>query len=89
MISSRCCPRRKAAATNHNQDCSWKCLGASEQHHGECLYVGDRQLEDVKGAGSVGMGTVWINRHGEPLDPDLPSPDYQVSSLLELAELLE
>jgi 2-haloalkanoic acid dehalogenase type II len=56
---------------------------------GECLYVGDRQLEDVKGAGSVGMGTVWVNRIGEPLDPDLPSPDYQVSSLLELAELLE
>ncbi len=55
----------------------------------ECLYVGDRQLEDVKGAGSVGMGTVWINRHGEPLDPELPSPDYQVSTLVELAELLE
>ena len=54
----------------------------------ECLYVGDRQLEDVKGAGSVGMGTVWVNRGGEPLDPDLPSPDYQVASLLELAELL-
>ena len=52
----------------------------------ECLYVGDRQLEDVKGAGSVGMGTVWVNRNGEPLDPDLPSPDYQVGSLLELAE---
>ena len=56
---------------------------------GECLYVGDRQLEDVKGAGSVGMGTVWVNRIGEPLDPDLPSPDYQVGNLLELAELLE
>ena len=56
---------------------------------GECLYVGDRQLEDVKGAGSVGMGTVWVNRIGEPLDPELPSPDYQVSTLVELAEFLE
>ena len=54
----------------------------------ECLYVGDRQLEDVQGAGSVGMGTVWINRRGARMDSGLPAPDHQVSSLLELAELL-
>jgi len=54
----------------------------------ECLYVGDRQLEDVQGAGGVGMGTVWLNRTGAPLNPDLPSPQYQIDSLLELPALL-
>ena len=54
----------------------------------ECLYVGDRQLEDVKGASGVGMGTVWLNRTGAPLDTDLPAPQYQINSLLELPALL-
>ena len=54
----------------------------------ECLYVGDRQLEDVQGAGGVGMGTVWLNRTGAPLNLELPSPKYQIDSLLELPALL-
>lgn len=56
---------------------------------GECLYVGDRQLEDVQGAGSVGMKTAWVNRRGASLDPNLPTPDHQVSSLLDLAGILD
>jgi len=54
----------------------------------ECLYVGDRQLEDVKGAGGVGMGTVWLNRSGAPLNPELPSPKHQIDSLSALPGLL-
>ncbi len=54
----------------------------------EAVYVGDRQLEDVQGAGQVGMKTVWINRSGEALDPKLPRPDHQVKNLLEIPELL-
>jgi 2-haloalkanoic acid dehalogenase type II len=53
----------------------------------ECIYVGDRQMEDVQGAGQVGMRTVWINRAGAALDPALPQPDHQVRSLLELPAL--
>lgn len=56
---------------------------------GEAVYVGDRQLEDVQGAGQVGMNTVWINRSGEALDPKLPRPDHQVKNLLEIPELLD
>ncbi|MBM3942269.1 MAG: HAD family hydrolase [SAR202 cluster bacterium] len=59
-------------------------LGAAP---GECLYVGDRQLEDVQGAGQVGMHTAWINRTGAPLDPKLPVPDFEVRNLLELPGL--
>ncbi len=55
----------------------------------EALYVGDRQYEDVKGAGQVGMGTVWINRTGAAPDPTLPEPDYRVANLLELPALLD
>ena len=54
----------------------------------QCLYVGDRQLEDVTGASGVGMGTVWLNRIGAPLDPELPTPQYRINNLLELPALL-
>lgn len=54
----------------------------------ECLYVGDRQFEDVQGAGGVGMGTVWLNRSRSAMDLELPAPDHQINSLLEIPELL-
>ena len=54
----------------------------------EAVYVGDRQYEDVLGATRVGMNAVWINRRGDPLDPDLPAPDHQILSLSELPVLL-
>ena len=55
----------------------------------ECVYVGDKQFEDVKGARSAGMSVVWINRKGEPLNPDLPTPDAEIRDLLELPDVLE
>ena len=56
---------------------------------GETAYVGDRQYEDVKGAGQAGLSTVWINRTGAEPDPDLPAPDYRISSLLDLKTLFD
>ena len=55
----------------------------------EAVYVGDRQLEDIKGAREAGLGAVWINRAGTEPDPNLPTPDYQIASLLDLATVLE
>ena len=55
----------------------------------EAVYVGDNLFDDVKGAKGVGMGTVWINRHGKVLDDGLPSPDHQVANLSELPQILE
>ena len=53
------------------------------------VYVGDRQLEDVKGARLAGLGTVWINRTSAYADPSLPSPDHCISSLLDLVSLFD
>ena len=54
----------------------------------QAVYVGDRQYEDVRGASGVGINAVWINRTGEPLNPRLPEPACQITSLLELPGLL-
>ena len=54
----------------------------------ECVYVGDKQFEDVKGARGAGLSVVWINRGGEPANPDLPAPDAEIRNLLELPEVL-
>ena len=54
----------------------------------ECVYVGDKQFEDVKGARGAGMSVVWINRRGDPMNPDLPRPDAEIRDLLELPEVL-
>lgn len=49
-----------------------------------CVYVGDRQFEDVLGARLAGMRCVWINRIDASLMPDLPTPDSTVSLLTAL-----
>ena len=66
-------------------------MALSELHANpdECVYVGDKQFEDVKGARGAGMSVVWINRKGEPLNPDLPTPDAEIRDLLELPDVLE
>ena len=55
---------------------------------GETVYVGDRQLEDVQGPMDAGIHPVWINRNQRPVDPDLPAPPHQISSLSQLPDLL-
>ena len=55
---------------------------------GVTAYVGDRQLEDVQGPMDVGIHPVWLNRDQRPLDPDLPAPPHQISSLSQLPILL-
>jgi len=53
----------------------------------DCVMIGDRQIDDVSGARSVGMRAVWRrNDSGFPIS-DVP-PDATVDSLRELPELL-
>lgn len=55
----------------------------------EALYVGDTLLDDVHGAKLAGMPVVWLNRNGADTDPQLLSPDYHITRLEELMEVLE
>ena len=54
----------------------------------ECVYVGDKQYEDVMGARGAGMAAVWINRARARLDPNLPTPSGEICDLLELPSVL-
>jgi putative hydrolase of the HAD superfamily len=53
----------------------------------ELLHVGDSLTSDVAGANAVGAISVWLNRSGEPNQTSI-LPDYEVSSLSELPNLL-
>jgi 2-haloalkanoic acid dehalogenase type II len=53
----------------------------------EILHVGDSLENDVIGAARAGIKCVWLNRRGIDRSPDIPI-DYEVSSLIELFEML-
>lgn len=57
-------------------------------HPEEAIYVGDHPFDDVLGAHSVGIPTVWINRNGLDYDPKMPRPDYTISNLMELTRFV-
>lgn len=52
------------------------------------IHIGDSQLRDIKGAKKAGLKVVWLNRVQEhPLD-GIPGPDFEISNLNELLEIL-
>ncbi|MDX3772766.1 pyrimidine 5'-nucleotidase [Chromatiaceae bacterium AAb-1] len=53
----------------------------------EILMVGDNLHSDIQGGINAGIATCWLNRHGHEKTDDI-EPDYQVSSLTELQQLL-
>jgi FMN phosphatase YigB (HAD superfamily) len=53
----------------------------------QMLHVGDPLQNDVGGATGAGVRSAWLNRNGAEADP-LFTPDIQISSLLELTEVL-
>jgi len=52
----------------------------------EVLFVGDDLIMDVQGPQSIGMSAAWLNRNGSSLLGGI-SPDYQITSLLELIQI--
>lgn len=59
-------------------------LGTSPER---CLFVGDAFAIDVPGAVGAGMPVVWFN-HRQRRAPSNPTPDWEVLSVSELANLL-
>ncbi len=54
----------------------------------EVLFIGDTFALDVVGAKSVGMDAAWFNRQKTPPDLDKAQPDYTITRLIELLEIL-
>ena len=54
----------------------------------EALYVGDSQDDDIVGAGRAGMPVAWLNRNGGVLKPGIPKPDYEITGLMDLLEIV-
>ncbi len=55
----------------------------------EAVMIGDSLHADIAGAASLDISTVWINRHGWPVEPAIASPDLTVASPAEAAAVLE
>ncbi|WP_409345606.1 HAD family hydrolase [Paenibacillus sp. MBLB4367] len=49
-------------------------LKALDLKPSEVVYVGDAQVEDVKGPSALGIASVWINRKNEKRLPEIPEP---------------
>ena len=54
----------------------------------EALFIGDSLAIDVTGAKGVGMDVAWVNRDGEILTDGTPAPDYTLTRLTELRDIL-
>ncbi len=63
-------------------------LSAAGVEAAHAVHVGDDPERDVRGAGAVGMRTVWINIDGNPW-PGGPAPDAEIRTLDELLPVLE
>ena len=53
----------------------------------QLLHVGDSFQNDIIGAKQVGVRSVWLNRQGADNDTE-QQPDFEISSLRELTEIL-
>ncbi|SCY70688.1 HAD family hydrolase [Alkaliphilus peptidifermentans] len=54
----------------------------------ELYMVGDSQIDDILGAGRLGINTIWINRDKESLKEGIIPPDFQVLQLSEIPYIL-
>jgi putative hydrolase of the HAD superfamily len=54
----------------------------------EVLFIGDTFALDVVGAKSVGMDAAWFDRRKTPPDLDKAQPDYTITDLIDLLEIL-
>jgi FMN phosphatase YigB (HAD superfamily) len=54
----------------------------------EVLFIGDTFALDIVGAKSVGMDAAWFDRQKTPPDLDQAQPDYTITRLIDLLEIL-
>ncbi len=56
---------------------------------GETLHVGDHPETDIEGARLAGMQTAWMNRYGAAWPDGLAAPDYVITSITDLRNVLQ
>ena len=54
----------------------------------EALHIGDHPVDDMQGAQSAGLRTLWVNFSGQAWPLSSKKPDFMVNSLPEIAEVL-
>jgi HAD superfamily hydrolase (TIGR01509 family) len=54
----------------------------------EAIFIGDNPIIDIAGAKRAGMAAIWVNRTGGRLDESVPRPEFTVSRLEEIKEIL-
>lgn len=54
----------------------------------EVIMIGDSITADIKGGNDYGLTTCWLNRKGEKSENYGVAPDYEITSLLELKNIL-
>lgn len=55
----------------------------------ECVYVGDRYVEDITGPNGIGMAAILRAKAGREYPPDMPPDVRRISTLAELADHLD
>ena len=64
-------------------------LEALDAEPSQVIHVGDSLTADIGGAKRIGIRTIWVNRTGVRRGPGDPRPDFEVSSLREVPEILD
>ncbi len=66
---------------------------AALQHAGveahECIHIGDHPHNDVDAARQLGIHTIWTPLYQQTWPQDLAAPQYQISALEQLDELIQ
>ena len=55
----------------------------------ECVYVGDRYVEDVQGPDAIGMAAILKHKEGREYPEEMPEAFAEIHRLRELTEILE
>lgn len=55
---------------------------------GEAIYIGDSVEEDITGARTAGLSTIWVNRDGGPWTGSGEPPDNEIRNIGEIAQAL-
>lgn len=66
-----------------------RALALAGASRAETVHVCRSQEVDLPRSVPMGITTVWINRSGEPLAGGVPEPDYELTDLTGLPELLD